>query len=114
MRITLLAPNLMTLDSFCASFAGHEQSVVKRLNERGFNESFAFLSFADGKDGAEVFYAVSTKADALRNMKQPSLDFLQALADANADARADAQRDEWENPHLADAPGFQDFAPQYR
>lgn len=22
--------------------------------------------------------------------------------------------DEWENPHLADAPGYQDFAPQYR
>lgn len=24
------------------------------------------------------------------------------------------QDDEWESPHLADLPGYQDFAPQYR
>ncbi len=94
MRITLLATNLMTLDSFIAHDEDScEDAVTRRIVRRGQGEYFSFLSHADGKHSAEVFYAVSTKAEALRNMRSQSLDFFEALADANADARAYAARD---------------------
>jgi hypothetical protein len=70
----------------------------------------------DFSHAAQIVNALFTQCPGNAARAQASIDRV-AADEASRKAYAAEQArldDEWENPHLADLPGFQDFAPQYR